>query len=107
MSSTAGYMAEILVLQLRHLPRRKIQLRTGILSYGAMVFPQLVQADDGKTIDLSAGIRRMQTFRKLPMTRPSKNAPRGITSRLCHTRPARTMLAARGMKQTGNSRQTN
>ena len=30
--STAGYIAEILVLQFRHFPPRKIQLKTGMLS---------------------------------------------------------------------------
>jgi hypothetical protein len=45
----------------------------------------------------------MQTFRKLPMTKPNKNAPRGITSRLCHSRIAGTMFASRGRKQIGNT----
>src|SRR5579863_8555014 len=102
-NSTAGYIAGIFVLQERHLPPRTSQLRTGILSYGAIAFPHFGQLDAGSTMDLSAGIRRMQTFRKLPMTKPNKNAPRGITPRLCHTRPAPTTFAARGRKQTGNT----
>jgi hypothetical protein len=52
---------------------------------------------------LSAGIRRMQTFRKLPMTSPSRNTPRGITPRLCHTLSAATMIAVSVGEQTGNS----
>ncbi len=60
-------MAEIFVLQLRHFPRRISQLSTGILSYGAIPLPHFGQLDAGRTIDLSAGIRRMQTFRKLPI----------------------------------------
>src|SRR5882757_868393 len=78
-----------------------------MLSYAAMAFPHFVQLDAGSTMDLSAGIRRMQTFRKLPMTKPNKNAPRGITPRLCHTRRAPTMLAARSRKQLGNSTEWN
>src|SRR5258708_39909333 len=62
-----------------NIPPRIIQLRTGILSYGAIALPHLGQLDAGRTIDLSAGMRRMHTFRKLPTTRPNKNAPRGIT----------------------------
>ena len=50
-----------------------------MLSYGAIAFPHLGQLDAGVTMDLSSGIRRMQTFRKLPMTRPNKNAIKGIT----------------------------
>jgi hypothetical protein len=72
-------MGEIFVLQLRHFPRRISQLRTGMLSYGAIAFPHLGQLDAGRTIDLSAGMRKMHTFRKLPTTSPNKNAPRGIT----------------------------
>jgi hypothetical protein len=74
-----------------------------MLSYAAMGLPHLVQLEAGSTMDLSAGIRRMQTFRKLPISKPNKNASRGITPRLCHTPLASTMSAARGMKQTGNS----
>src|SRR5579864_3360986 len=102
-SSTAGYIAEIFVLQFRHLPPRKIQLRTGMLSYGAIAFPHFVQLDEGRTMDLSAGMRRMHTFKKLPMTNPSRNTPRGITPRLCHTRRTATTIAARAGEQTGNS----
>src|SRR5258708_13543491 len=87
-------MAEIFVLQLRHFPPSKSQLRMGILSYGAIAFPHFVQLDAGSTMDLSAGIRRMQTFKKLPMTKPNRNAPRGITPRRCHTQRTATMLAA-------------
>jgi hypothetical protein len=72
-------MAEIFVLQFRHFPPRMSQLRTGMLSYGAIAFPHFGQLDAGRTMDLSAGMRRMQTFRKLPMTKPSKNTPKGIT----------------------------
>jgi len=72
-------MGEIFVLQFRHFPPRISQLKTGILSYAAIGFPHLVQLDAGKTIDFSAGIRSMHTFKKLPMTRPNKNAIRGIT----------------------------
>ncbi len=55
------------------------QLRTGILSYGAIALLHLGQLDAGRTIDLPAGMRNMQTFRKLPITKPTKKAPRGIT----------------------------
>lgn len=75
MSSTDGYIAEIGVPQLRHLPCKAIQLKTGTLSYGFMAEPQLGQRDDGETIDTPAGIRVMQTFRKLPIKSPKrKNA---------------------------------
>ena len=72
-NSTAGYIAEILVLQFRHFPPRMSQLKTGMLSYGAIGFPHFGQLDAGRTMDFSAGMRRMHTFRKLPMTMPNRN----------------------------------
>ena len=70
-----GYIAEIGVLQLRHLPRNKIQLSTGTLSYALIAEPHSGQREPGDTIETPAGIRVMQTFRKLPITSPKrKNA---------------------------------
>ena len=45
----------------------------------------------------------MQTFRKLPTNNPNKNAPRGITHRLCHSLYAATMIAVPGVKQSDNT----
>jgi hypothetical protein len=47
------------------------------------------QADAGITIDFPPGMRRMQTFRKLPMIRPNRKTKNpmkssGGTSRICH-----------------------
>jgi hypothetical protein len=91
-------------LQLRQFPPSISQYRKGISSYEAIAFPHLGQLDAGRTIDLSAGMRRMHTFRKLPSTRPNKNTPRGITLRLCHTRRAPTTPAPSTVTQTGNRR---
>lgn len=44
------------------------------MSYQRTALRQLGQREPGHTIDSSAGIRWMQTLRKLPMISPAKNA---------------------------------
>ena len=74
-----GYIGEIEARQLRHLPRSMIQLNTGTLSYGLIGEPHSGQRDLGETIDTPAGIRMMQTFRKLPITSPTRKNTAMIT----------------------------
>lgn len=88
-NSTSGYIPEIGFLQFRHFPRSTSQLSTGTLSYGRIGAAHFGHADAGITIDLFAGIRRMQTFRKLPMINPKANtntpiSAGGSTHRICH-----------------------
>ena len=64
----------------RQRPPSSSQLTTGMLSYGLICVLQAVQCDDGSTTDSSRGIRRMQTFKKLPITSPSKNMAAAITA---------------------------
>lgn len=78
-SSTDGYIGEMGARQLRHLPRRISQLITGTLSYGFTRFPQLGHREAGATMDTPAGIRVMQTFKKLPITSPKRKNAAMIT----------------------------
>src|ERR1700761_4561768 len=73
-NSTSGYIGEIGTLQPRHFPRSRSQLTTGMLSYALISLPHFGHAEAGMTIDLPPGMRRMQTFRKLPMMSPKTNA---------------------------------
>ncbi len=52
------------------------QERTGMLSYQAILLPHLGQRDRGRSTDSlgSAPQERMQTLRKLPMSRPKTPA---------------------------------
>ena len=73
-NSTSGYRGEIFRPQHLARPRRSIHPRIGMLSNHAIGFPH-AQREPGRTIDLPAGMRRMQTFRKLPTHAPNmKNA---------------------------------
>lgn len=56
-----------------------IQLNTGRLSYGLIGEPHPGQRDPGETIDTPAGIRVMQTFRKLPIASPKRKNTAMIT----------------------------
>ena len=73
-----GYIGEIGRAQLRHLPRRVNQPKTGMLSYGLMGDLQRGQREPGETIDSPSGMRVMQTFRKLPITMPKRKKKNGI-----------------------------
>jgi hypothetical protein len=74
-----GYMAEIGAWQLRHLPRKRIQLSTGTLSYALIAEPHSGQRDPGNTMETPAGIRVMQTFKKLPIKSPKRKNAAMIT----------------------------
>src|ERR1700739_2649954 len=65
--------------QLRHLPRRFSQLKTGMLSYGLIGLRQRGHREPGETMETPSGMREMQTFRKLPMTMPKRKKKKGIT----------------------------
>jgi hypothetical protein len=72
-------MAEIGAWQLRHLPPKISQLMTGMLSYGWIGAPHSGHWDRGDTIDTPAGIRVMQTLRKLPINNPKRKNTAAIT----------------------------
>src|SRR5580700_2991648 len=65
--------------QVRHLPRKTSQLTSGKFSNHASVRAQERQCDGGWLMDSPSGRRVMQTFKKLPNTRPSKLARAGGT----------------------------
>src|SRR5258708_14214251 len=65
--------------QLRHLPRKISQLKTGMLSYGLIGLRQRGHREPGETMETPSGMREMQTFRKLPMTMPKRKKKSGIT----------------------------
>src|SRR4051794_38398552 len=81
-ASTIGYLRLIAASQLRHLPRSSSQLRTGMLSRGAMNVPQLGQADGGRTTDSPRGTRQTTTFRNDPITSP-RTAQKAASSAMC------------------------
>jgi len=61
-----------------------------MLSHGLIGLPHFGQADGGETMDFPAGIRRMQTFKKLPIAKPNANATAPIKAvegivELCHS----------------------
>src|SRR5258708_34214956 len=78
-NSTSGYIGEMGKPQLRHLPRKISQLKTGMLSYGLIGLRQRGQREPGETMERPSGMREMQTFRKLPMTMPKRKKKSGIT----------------------------
>src|ERR1700722_4444690 len=64
-----------------------------MLSHGLIAVPHFGQADAGSTIDFRSGIRTMHTFRKLPITRPTRAANTPIsageaTYEFCHINAA-------------------
>jgi len=73
-SSTAGYRQEIAALQWRHLPRNKIQLIRGMLSYQRIVCLQLGQCERGFEMLWCFGNREIHTFKKLPKSSPRRKA---------------------------------
>jgi len=85
-------------LQLRHLPLSQIQPRTGTLSYHCMGVWHRGHRDPGATMERSSGMRKMQTFRKLPITNPSTKmkamtkvwAAQSLCMQMCHIRSARS-----------------
>src|SRR5215472_3556075 len=76
-SSTSGYIREIGSPHARHFPRSQNHANTGTLSDHLMAVPHFGQREPGEIIEISSGIRVMQTFRKLPITIPNrkKNIP--------------------------------
>src|SRR5882724_11264427 len=78
-NSTRGYIGEMGRAQLRHLPRRSSQPKTGILSYGLIGLRQRGQREPGEMMETPSGMREMQTLRKLPMTMPKRKKKKGIT----------------------------
>src|ERR1700757_4377793 len=64
--------------QLRHLPRRISQPKTGMLSYGLIGLRQRGHREPGEMMETPSGMREMQTFRKLPMTMPKRKKKKGI-----------------------------
>jgi hypothetical protein len=78
-NSTSGYIGEMGSPQLRHLPRRISQPKTGMLSWGLIGLRQRGQREPGETMERPSGMREMQTFRKLPMTMPKRKKKNGIT----------------------------
>jgi hypothetical protein len=72
--STIGYRHEIVAPQSLHFARSNTQLNTGTLSYQRIVFLQLKHIDRGFTTLLCHGSREMHTFRKLPISNPTRNA---------------------------------
>jgi len=76
-NSTAGYMGESFSYNWRHF-RRISQLKTGYCRRPRSPFHIWCNSTPARQIDFSAGIRRCN-IQKLPMTRPNKNAIRGIT----------------------------
>ena len=74
--STNGYRKLKRRPQQRARPRSTNQLRIGILSCHLIGAPQ-AQCEPGVTTDWPAGMRWMQTLRKLPMQAPSKNTTSG------------------------------
>ena len=72
-SSTAGYLHEIGILQFRQRARSRIQLSSGMLSYQPMVVWHSGQRERGLLMLLCFGRREMQTFRKLPRSKPRAN----------------------------------
>ena len=70
---------EIRVLHFRQRQPKNTQLNTGMLSYGLIAVLQTGQCDAGSTIDSALGMRRMQTFKKLPTTMPNRKKITGTT----------------------------
>jgi len=71
-SSIKGYIGEMGSPHARHLPRSHSHPNTGTLSYALIGVLHWGQRDLGETMDISSGIRVMQTLRKLPITIPNR-----------------------------------
>src|SRR3989442_8995378 len=97
-SSISGYLTDIGAPHARHFPRNHIHANTGTLSYGLIAVLHRGQREPGVTLEISSGIRVMQTFRKLPTIIPNRKkktvmmttvctaTPQPLFS-ICHTRP--------------------
>lgn len=72
-ASIRGYWTESLAPHLRHFPRNARKLNIGTMSYHFRWYPQLIQWEDIFTISSFFGMRKMQTFKKLPITMPKRN----------------------------------
>lgn len=72
-ASIRGYWTESFAPHLRHFPRRARKLNTGIMSYHFKWQPQFIQWEEVFTISSFFGMRKMQTFKKLPITIPKRN----------------------------------
>lgn len=72
-ASIRGYWTESLAPHLRHFPRSARKLNIGTMSYHFRWYPQLIQWEDIFTISSFFGMRKMQTFKKLPITMPKRN----------------------------------
>lgn len=77
--SIAGYIHEILDLQLRHLPRRKSHENTGIKSKIVNCLLHAGQCDGGRIIDSFLGTRNPTTLKNDPNTRPYRKKNKEIS----------------------------
>src|SRR5690349_17771260 len=68
-SSTAGYRNGIGAAQWRQRPRRSAKETTGMLSYAAISWEQVMQAERPLPTDRRSGTREATTLRKLPRAR--------------------------------------
>jgi len=65
--------------QARHLPRSNVQETTGMLSYQRIVVAQDIQLL--RPDSPLAPLRKIRTFKKLPMMRPNNPKMRGVDIR--------------------------
>jgi len=72
LNSIRGYIGEMGNPHARHFPRSHSHPNIGTLSYGLIGVLHRGQRELGETMDISSGIRVMQTFRKLPTTIPNR-----------------------------------
>src|SRR5260370_20350009 len=86
-SSINGYIGEIGSPHVRHFPRSHSQANTGTLSYGLIGAPHRGQRDPGVTMEISSGIRVMQTFRKLPTIIPNRKKKTAMMTTVCAATP--------------------
>jgi hypothetical protein len=86
-SSINGYIGEMGSAHVRHFPRSHSQANTGTLSYGLMAVPHCGHRDPGVTMEMSSGIRVMQTFRKLPTIIPNRKKMTEMMTTVCPATP--------------------
>src|SRR5207253_11306182 len=86
-SSISGYITEIGAPHARHFPRSHSQANSGTLSYGLMGVPHRGQRDPGVTMEISSGIRVMQTFKKLPTIIPNRKKKTVMMTTVCPATP--------------------
>lgn len=72
-SSTSGYWDESRVLQVRHLPRKRKKLNTGISSNHESRLLQDLQ-EDGSRMERLVSRRKLHAFIKLPIESPRRRA---------------------------------